>query len=86
MDFVGRYQAAYDAYPDFFAACGSDYFTLLKAAVDAAVVGVALCFLYQVDVVSVVGLEAAWQAWGVHRHRAVDWTGEQLRTRLNECQ
>jgi|LSQX01.2.fsa_nt_gb branched-chain amino acid transport system substrate-binding protein len=36
MDFVGRYVDAYGQGPDFFAACGSDYFTLLEAAVDAA--------------------------------------------------
>ena len=36
MDFVQRYVDAYGQGPDFFAACGSDYFTVLKAAVDAA--------------------------------------------------
>jgi hypothetical protein len=33
----------------------------LVAKYGAAVVGVALCLLYRVDVVSLVGLEAVWQ-------------------------
>jgi branched-chain amino acid transport system substrate-binding protein len=36
MDFVARYTEAYGAGPDFFAACGADYFLILKAACEAA--------------------------------------------------
>ena len=36
MDFVQRYVDAYGQGPDFFASVGSDYLTVLRAAVDAA--------------------------------------------------
>ncbi len=36
LDFVQRYTEKFDAAPDFFAAVGADYFTILKAAVEKA--------------------------------------------------